>query len=215
MSCLSGTLDPQTRNGFLKCVASAGFYPVPENENRTGVRLSGMTGWATESVDPHMSTYFFWQVYASGIIGVSMARPTGRASITFAQYQFLAIRLNLSCLWGIAMTLFRGISVTLLLVGLFIPTGVQCQVLCPDGSFVSRGPCTLCPNGSFVGGGGGCQLATNGQFVAQDRRNPRPPQMAPDGTFVSGGSGMTMCPDGSFVAGSRCVMAPNGRFVGK
>lgn len=86
------------------------------------------------------------------------------------------------------------------------------QVMCPDGSFVSRGPCVMCPDGSFIGGGARCQMAPNGRFVPETRQGP---QMAPDGSFVPGGRGLTMCPDGSFVAGTRCVMTPNGRFVGQ
>lgn len=113
------------------------------------------------------------------------------------------------------MKVLRALHSAGLALVAFASTATYSQVMCPDGSFVSRGPCTMCPNGSFVGGGAGCQLAPNGQFVAQDRQNPQPPQMAPDGTFVSGGRGMTMCPDGSFVAGRECVMAPNGRFMGR
>ncbi len=86
------------------------------------------------------------------------------------------------------------------------------QVMCPDLSYVARGPCVMCPDGSYIGGGARCQMAPNGKFVPQTRQGP---QMAPDLSFVPGGRGMTMCPDGSFVAGTRCVLAPNGRYVGK
>ncbi len=116
---------------------------------------------------------------------------------------------------GITMRALRVFRAVGLFVGFVVSTTAYSQVMCPNGSFVSRGPCTMCPDGSFVGGGASCQLAPNGQFVAQDPRNPRPAKMAPDGNFVSGGRGTTMCPDGSFVAGSRCVMAPNGKFVGQ
>ena len=95
---------------------------------------------------------------------------------------------------------------------LLTATASVAQVLCPDGSFVSRGPCVLCPDGSFIGGGGRCQLAPNGQFVPKTSQGP---QLAPDGTFVPGGRGMTLCPDGSFVSGSRCVLTTNGKFVGQ
>jgi hypothetical protein len=97
-------------------------------------------------------------------------------------------------------------------IAIFIASTASAQVMCPNGSFVSRGPCVMCPDGSFIGGGGNCQMAPNGQFVPQTRQGP---QMAPDGSFVPGGRGMTMCPDGSFVAGTRCVMMPNGGFVGQ
>lgn len=116
---------------------------------------------------------------------------------------------------GFTVRALRAVRAVSLLFGFVVFSAANSQVMCPDGSFVSSGPCTMCPNGSFVGGGASCQLAPNGQFVAQDPRNPKPAQLAPDGSFVSGGRGMTMCPDGSFVAGSRCVMAPNGRFMGQ
>ena len=86
------------------------------------------------------------------------------------------------------------------------------QVLCPNGSYVSPGPCVLCPDGSFIGGGGKCQLAPNGRFVPETRQGP---QMAPDGSFVGGNRGTTMCADGSYVAGTRCVLTPSGTFVGQ
>lgn len=97
-------------------------------------------------------------------------------------------------------------------VGMLTSQAALAQVMCPDGSFVSKGPCVICPDGTFIGGGGRCQMAPNGQFVPETRQGPR---MTPNGTFVQGGGGMVMCPDGSFVAGSRCVMTPNGRFVGQ
>lgn len=40
---------------------------------------------------------------------------------------------------------------------------------------------------------------------------PAPTYSAPP---ASRSPGYTMCPDGTFAGGSRCVMAPNGRFVG-
>ena len=109
-----------------------------------------------------------------------------------------------------------------------VPVTVTAQVMCPDGSFVARGPCTLCPDGSFIGGGGRCQLAPDGSFIPEQRiparRNPYggytpeqvvAPQMAPDGTFHPGGRPLIMCPDGSFVVGTRCVLMPNGGFIGQ
>ena len=100
------------------------------------------------------------------------------------------------------------------------------QTLCPDGTYVDRGPCQLCPNGKYIGGGGRCALAPDGSYV---RGNSEPskveprtapirndgPRLAPDGSYVGGGRGPTMCPDGSYVAASRCVLAPNGKYVGK
>lgn len=45
--------------------------------------------------------------------------------------------------------------------------------LCPNGSYVSSGPCTLCPDGSYVGGGAQCALTPGGDTypVAQAHRN--------------------------------------------
>lgn len=106
----------------------------------------------------------------------------------------------------------KGCSFVVSAITLFAASAASAQVMCPNGSFVSRGPCVMCADGSFVGGGGRCQMASNGQFVPETRQGP---QMAPDGSFVPGGRGLTMCPDGSFVAGTRCVMTPNGKFVGK
>ena len=33
--------------------------------------------------------------------------------------------------------------------------------------------------------------------------------------FVSMAQAQYMCPDGSYVAGTRCVLTPDGRYVGK
>ena len=54
---------------------------------------------------------------------------------------------------------------------------------------------TMCPDGSFVPGKTGCR-------------------QLPNGTFVQGGRGTAQCPDGSVVGGSRCVLQPNGKFIG-
>ena len=102
-------------------------------------------------------------------------------------------------------------SVALLFVG--FSSVAQASYMCPDGSYVSQGPCTLCPNGRYVGGGAQCQMTPDGSYVPrQENSNPR---MAPDGSYIQGGGGMTMCPDGSYVAGSSCVMTPNGGYVGR
>lgn len=89
----------------------------------------------------------------------------------------------------------------------------QAAYMCPDGSYVAQGPCTMCPNGRYVGGGAQCQMAPDGSYVP--RQGNSMPRMAPDGSYVQGGGQMTMCPDGSHVAGSRCVMTPNGGYVGR
>jgi hypothetical protein len=84
-----------------------------------------------------------------------------------------------------------------LVVVLITVRGVQAQYVCPDGSSVASGPCTLCPNGRYIGGGALCQLAPGGTF------GPRPD---------SGGS-RSLCPDGTYVMGG-CVLGPNGRYIG-
>jgi hypothetical protein len=84
--------------------------------------------------------------------------------------------------------------------------------MCPDGSYVSQGPSKMCPNGRHIGGGGACQMAPDGSYVPRDSESPR---MTPNGNYVQGGQGMKMCPDGSYVARTRCVMTPNGKYVGQ
>lgn len=91
-------------------------------------------------------------------------------------------------------------------------TGAQSPYMCPDGSYVSRGPCIMCPDGRYVGGGVQCQMAPDGSYVPS--RGNTPPRMVPNGSYIQGGIGMAMCPDGSYVAGSRCVMTPSGKYVG-
>lgn len=85
-------------------------------------------------------------------------------------------------------------------------------IMCPDGRYVLRGPCVMCPDGTFIGGGARCELAPDGHFVPE---TPQGPQMAPDGSFVPGGHGITMCPDETFVAGTRCIMTPDGNWLGQ
>jgi hypothetical protein len=98
-----------------------------------------------------------------------------------------------------------------LVVVLITARGGHAQYLCPDGSFVASGPGTLCPNGRYIGGGTSCQLASGGTFVPRSDSGPR---LAPDGTFVPGGGPLTLCPDGTYVTG-RCVLGPNGRYIGR
>ena len=106
------------------------------------------------------------------------------------------------------------VAVALLLVGaygLLMPQDAVGQFMCPDGSYVSRGPCTLCPNGRYVGGGATCQLTPDGSYVPQTRGAP---QIAPDGSFHPSGR-LILCPDGSYVTGTRCVLTPSGGYVGR
>ena len=107
----------------------------------------------------------------------------------------------------------RLIAALLILANVFCAASVaQAQSMCPDGSFVARGPCQLTPDGRYIDySRRGNQMAPDGTFVPDYGRGV---QMAPDGTFHPGGRNLTMCPDGSFVVG-RCVMAPDGRFIGR
>ena len=86
------------------------------------------------------------------------------------------------------------------------------QVLCPDGSYVSMGPCRLCRDGSYVSATGACTLTPAGTYIPKESGGPK---LAPDGTYVPGGAPTILCPDGSYVSGTRCVLAPDGSYVGK
>src|SRR5664280_49690 len=64
------------------------------------------------------------------------------------------------------------IYIKLLIIVLFfvcLPTMVQAAYMCPDGSYVSNGPCTSCPDGSYIGGGAMCELAPNGSYIPSNR----------------------------------------------
>lgn len=78
--------------------------------------------------------------------------------------------------------------------------------ICPNGSYVYGTKCQLAPNGQYLPGS--ATLAPNGQYVTGR------PQRAPNGAYVGGNGPVSMCPDGSYVAGSRCVLTPNGTYVG-
>jgi hypothetical protein len=98
-----------------------------------------------------------------------------------------------------------------LVVVLITVRGGQAQYVCPDGSSVTSGPCTLCPNGRYIGGGTSCQLASGDAFGPRSDSGPR---FAPNGTLLPGGGPLTLCPDGTYVTG-RCVLGPNGRYIGR
>jgi hypothetical protein len=106
----------------------------------------------------------------------------------------------------------RAAVIAVALAALVAPLGASAQTLCPDGSYVGRGPCQLCPDGRYVGGGTGCELTPDGTYVPARRGGPK---LAPDGSYVPGGDGVILCPDGSYVSGSRCVLAPDGSYVGE
>ena len=113
--------------------------------------------------------------------------------------------------WENNMKLYRMLAASILTLGL--PLSVSAQTfMCPDGNYVSKGPCTLCPNGKYVGSGAQCQLTPSGSYVPKvEGKNP---QLTPSGGYVQGGAPKTLCPDGTYVAGTRCVLAPNGKYVG-
>ena len=106
------------------------------------------------------------------------------------------------------------VNLFMIVAGITVLTAVShASYLCPDGSYVAQGPCTLCPDGSYVGFGARCQLAPDGRYVpSQGNTSPR---LAPDGTYIQGGAGMTLCPDGTYVPGTRCIMMPDGKYVGR
>ena len=108
-----------------------------------------------------------------------------------------------------------AIKYLILLGALFLfPADSIAVTLCPDGSYVDRGPCKLCPDGSYIGGGGSCNLTPSGSYTRQNDNYNNSPRLAPSGKYIEGGRGMTMCPDGNYVAGSRCRLAPNGQYIG-
>jgi hypothetical protein len=79
-------------------------------------------------------------------------------------------------------------------------------VLCPDGTYVYGTQCDLAPNGRYLPSP--ATIAPNGQYVTGR------PQIAPDGTYVGGDGPIRICPDGSYVSGARCLLTPNGKYVG-
>jgi len=94
-----------------------------------------------------------------------------------------------------------------------VPAMAQQPVMCPDGSYVDRGPCTLCPNGSYIGSGGQCRLTPDGNQVRQPPSGA-PPRLTPGGGFIEGGRGMTLCPNGQYVSGRSCRLMPDGSYIG-
>jgi hypothetical protein len=99
-----------------------------------------------------------------------------------------------------------------ILVSIATVSLASAQTLCPDGSYVSNGPCQLCPDGSYIAGGDACVLTPKGDYVPE---RPDGPRLAPDGTYVPGGAPTILCPDGSYVSGTRCVLAPDGSYLGE
>ena len=91
----------------------------------------------------------------------------------------------------------------LFLAALIFSSSSFAQTLCPDGSYVGGGSCSLAPDGSYVGGDP--ELAPNGTYVGGE------PSLAPDGTYVGGDA--ELAPDGSYVGGQP-RLAPDGSYVG-
>jgi hypothetical protein len=115
---------------------------------------------------------------------------------------------------GEMLQLTKRVGISAALCGMFFlaaPMAFAQSFMCPNGGYVSRGPCTLCPDGNYVGGGAQCALTPGGRYVPG---GSSPPQLAPDGTWHSGGGNVILCPDGTYVTGSRCVLTPSGRYVG-
>jgi len=59
-----------------------------------------------------------------------------------------------------AIMKFKSWSFAISVVALFTASAASAQVMCPDGSFISRGPCVMCHDGSFVAGSR-CVIAPN------------------------------------------------------
>lgn len=112
------------------------------------------------------------------------------------------------------MNACRKIALAAMMLG-WATYGTAQTAICPDGSYVDRGPCKICPDGKYIGAGGYCQITPKGDYVRGDQNSA--PRITPNGSYVSGTSGgsTTLCPDGSYVAGTQCVLAPNGKYVGK
>jgi hypothetical protein len=71
-------------------------------------------------------------------------------------------------------------NTTLLLAALLFSGSSFAQTLCPDGSYVGGGSCSLAPDGSYVGGD--AELAPDGSYVGGQ------PRLAPDGSYVGNAS---------------------------
>ena len=69
-----------------------------------------------------------------------------------------------------------------IMVSIALVFSASAQTLCPDGSYVSSGPCLLCPDGGYVGGGGQTEGSTGlekragtvdpGRFIEVDGQEP-------------------------------------------
>ena len=101
----------------------------------------------------------------------------------------------------------------------------QAGLLCPNGAYVSRGPCTLCPDGRYVGAGSLCSGAPLSGYAVSSERNPQYTHASSphnNGRAGSSSSASTMtspasvrslaCTDGSAATSSRCpAPAPTAR----
>lgn len=78
--------------------------------------------------------------------------------------------------------------------------------LCPDGTYVYGERCHMAVDGTYTGGAP--QMAPDGSYVSGRAR------LAPNGAYVGSAGRVILCPDGSYVAGERCMLTPNGTYVG-
>jgi hypothetical protein len=110
-------------------------------------------------------------------------------------------------------SIIRAAAAFVLLISPIDAPAFAQAVMCPDGTDVASGPCHLCPNGKYIGGSTQCALAPDGSYIPGNPSHP--PQLAPDGTYVPGGSMPILCPNGQYVTGKRCVLMPDGSYVGQ
>ncbi len=90
---------------------------------------------------------------------------------------------------------FSIVALLAMIIGA-VPLAASGQALCPDGSYVSQGPCRLCPDGTYVSASLSCVLTPKGTYVP---KRPNGPRLAPDGSYVPGGAPTILCPDGRYV----------------
>ena len=82
-------------------------------------------------------------------------------------------------------------------------------LLCPDGAYVARGPCTLCPDGRYIGAGALCAGVPGGGYTPTSQK---PPPLAPSTPSRPGATRTSTCPDGFITAGTRCVPVTSSRY---
>lgn len=104
------------------------------------------------------------------------------------------------------MKLSAKVFTALILTAVFSPAA-QASFVCPDSKIVEEGPCQVCPDGSYVGSGNKCPPTSTG---------PAPEIIGrPSGKNYPGGRPTMVCPDGTVVLGTRCVITPDGSYIGQ